>query len=76
MIMERYSMNIQWSDEDQMFLVTLPEWSEYVEAPMTYGKTYEEAVRNGEDALESLICWAKANNKELPKPHVADWAAT
>ena len=32
----RYSMLIQWSDEDQAYLVTLPEWEE--SAPASAGE--------------------------------------
>lgn len=47
----QYSMAIQWSQEDQLFLVHLPEfpWQEF----HTHGKTYEEAARNGQ--VEMLL---------------------
>ena len=47
----RYSMWIEWSDEDQAFIVTLPDF------PMsrTHGSTYEEAVRNGQEVIELLV---------------------
>ena len=31
---------IHWSDEDQSYLVTLPEWRERVLGPVTHGSTY------------------------------------
>jgi len=31
--MSQYSMMIQWSDEDQLFLVTIPEFAERVMMP-------------------------------------------
>lgn len=35
----RYSMLIQWSEEDTAFLVTLPEWEGRVYNPVTHGDT-------------------------------------
>ena len=63
-----YSMVIQWSDEDQAFLVTLPEWADRVLGPVTHGNTYEEAVQRGREALEALITSARTHNEPLPLP--------
>lgn len=60
-----YSMLIQWSDEDKVFIVSLPEFGPYAK---THGETYEKAVRMGCDALESLIEAYKADGKPLPRP--------
>lgn len=46
--MDRYSIILQWSDKDELFLVTIPEFSERVVMPCTHGKTREEAICNGE----------------------------
>jgi predicted RNase H-like HicB family nuclease len=35
---------------------------------MTHGKTYEEAVKQGKDAIESWIMAAVADNEPLPPP--------
>ncbi len=64
----RYSMLIQWSDEDQAFLVTLPEWKDRVIGPVTHGDTYEEAVEHGKEALETLIASAHKHGEPLPAP--------
>ncbi len=49
----KYQMIIQWSNEDNCFLVALPDFpGQYWR---THGNTYEEAVVNGKEALESLI---------------------
>lgn len=47
-----YSMLIEWSEEDQAFLVTLPEWVNRVIMPVTHGSTYGEAVQHGQEVLE------------------------
>ncbi len=61
-----YSMLIEWSDEDQAYLVTLPEWVGRINTPTTHGSTYEEAARNGREVLEWLIEDARAEGKPLP----------
>ena len=50
-----YSMVIAWSEEDQAYLVTLPEWAERAQMPITHGHTHQEAALRGLRALESLI---------------------
>ncbi len=65
-----YSMLIQWSDQDQAYLVTLPEWKGRVFGPVTHGDTYEEAVRNGSEVLEMLVESARESGEPLPEPRV------
>jgi len=65
-----YSMVIQWSDEDQAYLVTLPEWDGRVFNPVTHGDTYEEAIKNGHEALEAIVVSTRKHNESLPKPLV------
>jgi predicted RNase H-like HicB family nuclease len=48
----RYSMVIEWSDEDSVFVVSLPEWGDLVH---THGATYEEALQRGKELIEDLI---------------------
>jgi predicted RNase H-like HicB family nuclease len=61
----RYSMVIQWSDEDQLFLVSLPEFGPYSK---THGASYEEAAKHGREVLESLIEAYEAEGRPLPEP--------
>ncbi len=61
---ERYSMVIQWSDPDNAYIVTVPE----LPGCKTHSDTYEEAVRQGRDAIES---WIEANRYwglPIPEP--------
>jgi predicted RNase H-like HicB family nuclease len=60
-----YSMLIRWSDADQAFIVSLPEFGPFAN---THGETYEEAVRMGREALESLIEAYQADGNVLPEP--------
>jgi predicted RNase H-like HicB family nuclease len=62
-----YRTEIHWSDEDQAYLVTLPEFAG-VSQPCTHGSTYEEAARAGQEVLELLIAEFQAQGKALPEP--------
>jgi predicted RNase H-like HicB family nuclease len=64
-----YSIEIQWSDEDQAYVVILPEWADRYMMPVASGKTYEEAARRGRNALENYIAFAQEDGQPLPKPH-------
>jgi len=66
----QYSMLIEWSEEDQAYLVTLPEWAQQVYMPATHGATYDEAVKNGREVLEMLINDAKESGEPLPPPRI------
>jgi antitoxin HicB len=63
-----YSILIQWSEEDQRYVVTLPEFADRVMQPCNDGLSYEEALRNGQDTLENLIEFYEQEKWELPKP--------
>ncbi|MGH2559794.1 MAG: type II toxin-antitoxin system HicB family antitoxin [Thermomicrobiales bacterium] len=71
----RYSMLIQWSDEDDAFLVTLPEWDGRVINPVTHGASYEEAVGNGREVLQLLVELSLEQGQPLPQPQRAVVAA-
>jgi antitoxin HicB len=62
----QYTILIQWSDEDECFVVSLPEWGDFVH---THGDTYEEALNNGQDLLNFLIESALENQESLPIPN-------
>lgn len=61
----KYSIVIQWSNEDRCYIVSLPEWGEFCH---THGDTYEEALENAQEVLELLIESAKEDGEALPKP--------
>jgi len=60
----RYSMLIQWSDEDEAYIVTVPE----LPGCKTHGSTYEEAVQQGKDAIETLLLFLNDVGEVIPKP--------
>lgn len=61
----KYRMLIEWSESDQVFVVTLPEFP----CNRTHGATYEEAAKNGEEVLDLLIETYQADGRPLPSPH-------
>ncbi len=66
--MNRYTIIIQWSDEDQLFLVTIPEFSDRVIMPCTHGKTRAEAIYNGEEVIEMYLEAWEEEGESIPKP--------
>lgn len=62
----KYEMTIAWSEEDDCYLVCFPEFPG--QKWRTHGDTYEMAVNNGVEVLESLILAYKASGEPLPEP--------
>ena len=65
-------MIIQWSEEDNCFLVGFPDFPG--QKWRTHGDTYELAVTNGIEALDSLIIAYEAAGDALPKRTVCNAA--
>ena len=63
----KYTIIIQWSNEDQCYVVSLPEFKEVFQ-PCTHGETYSGAVKNAQEVLEMLIESAVENGEILPEP--------
>ncbi|MBE9256755.1 MULTISPECIES: type II toxin-antitoxin system HicB family antitoxin [Dolichospermum] len=60
-----YTVIIQWSQEDNCFVVSLPEWGEFCH---THGDTYQEALENAQEVLEMLIESCLEDGEPLPEP--------
>lgn len=60
-------MIIQWDADDAIFVVTVPE----LPGCITHGPTYEEAVKQGQDAIESWVMVAREMGRSVPQPHMA-----
>lgn len=69
----RYSIVIQWSDEDQKYVVSLPEFGPYAH---THGETYEEALKHAQEVLELLIEDYQARGIDLPVPKTIEHLET
>lgn len=63
-----YTIEIKWSDEDNRYVVILPEWADRYAMPVADGSTYEEAVARGRNALENYIEFARQDGIPLPEP--------
>jgi len=59
-----YAMVIEWSDPDQKFIVTVPD----LRGCRTAGVTREEAARNGEEAIASMLATFADSGVPLPAP--------
>jgi len=62
--MNKYEMIIYWSEEDQSFVVEVPE----LPGCMADGPTYGEAVANAEKIIEEWIQTARELGREIPAP--------
>jgi predicted RNase H-like HicB family nuclease len=65
--MSRYSMNVQWSEADQLFLVTIPEFADLVVMPCTHGETREKAIHNGEEVIEMYLEAWQMEGESIPE---------
>jgi len=63
----KYTIIIQWSDEDQCFVLILPEFNNIMQ-PVTHGDTYEEALKSAQEDLELLVESAVEDGEILPEP--------
>jgi predicted RNase H-like HicB family nuclease len=68
----KYQMIIQWSEEDNCFLVGFPDFPG--QKWRTHGDTYELAVTNGIEALDSLIIAYETAGDALPEATVCQAA--
>ncbi|MBE8991906.1 type II toxin-antitoxin system HicB family antitoxin [Nostoc sp. LEGE 12450] len=62
----KYTIMIQWSEEDQSYMVLLPEFT-HIMQPCTHGETYEDALKNAQEVLEMLIESSLADGEPLPE---------
>ena len=70
-------MIVQWSIEDEVYIVSLPEFGDSQGERLrqrvhTHGNTYSEAIKHGEEVIELLIEEYQSQGRKLPTPIVAD----
>ncbi len=63
---EHYSLLIQWDEEDNIYVVTVPE----LPGCKTHGKTYDEAIKNAHEVIELWLETAKDLGWRIPAPKV------
>lgn len=60
----KYELIIYWSEEDQSFIVDVPE----LPGCMADGETYEQAVTHARQVIEEWIVTAQELGRPIPKP--------
>jgi predicted RNase H-like HicB family nuclease len=60
----KYELIIYWSQEDQSYVVEVPE----LPGCMADGKTYEEAVAQAQVIISEWVETAKAMGRDIPEP--------
>ncbi|MGB5914959.1 MAG: type II toxin-antitoxin system HicB family antitoxin [Phormidesmis sp.] len=68
MIQFKYRVNIIWSEEDDCYVVELPEFATEIQRYFTHGDTYQEALENAQEVLALLTESYKAEGRSLPRP--------
>jgi predicted RNase H-like HicB family nuclease len=62
--MIRYELIIYWSDEDEAYLVEVPE----LPGCMADGATYQEALANAEVIIQEWLDTARELGRPIPEP--------
>ena len=62
--MTKYELVIWWSEEDEAFLVEVPE----LPGCMADGATYEEALANVQTILDEWVDMAHQDGRPIPTP--------
>jgi len=60
----KYELVIYWSEEDQSFVVEVPE----LPGCMADGETYAQAVANAQEVIMEWVETARELNRTIPKP--------
>ncbi len=63
---DRFSIRIQWSVPDNLYIAEVPE----LPGCKTHGKTYEEALKNIQEVIPVWIDATKAQGWSIPAPSV------
>lgn len=63
----KYTIVIQWSNEDDCFVVSPPDFEDVMQ-PVTHGETYAEAFENAQKVLELLVESAVEAGEVIPQP--------
>jgi predicted RNase H-like HicB family nuclease len=62
--MYKYELIVFWSDEDERFVVEVPE----LPGCMADGETYDQAVQNAQIIISEWIETAKSLERTIPQP--------
>ena len=61
--MHKYELVVYWSEEDNLYIVEVPE----LPGCMADGTTHEEAVKNAHRVIDEWIQTAHAEGRDIPK---------
>ncbi len=64
--MYKYSMFMSWSEEDEAYIVSVPE----LPGCMADGKTPQKAVENAQVIIQEWIECALEDGDPIPEPHL------
>ena len=62
--MHKYELIIFWSEDDQSYVVEIPE----LPGCMADGETYQEAIKNAQIVISEWIDTAQRIGREIPQP--------
>ena len=62
--MDKYEINIHWSNEDQCYIADVPE----LPGCMAHGETYEDALANIKEVMGLWVETAREFNDPVPEP--------
>jgi predicted RNase H-like HicB family nuclease len=65
MEIDRYSVVIDWSEDDQAFIARIPELA----GCMADGSTQEEALRTVQEVARIWVETAESHGRIVPEPH-------
>ncbi len=68
----KYELTVFWSDEDNVFVVEVPE----LPGCLAHGTTPGEAVANAQDAIQLWIETARDSGRTVPTPRGRRTSAT
>ena len=71
-MVHKYSVNIFWSDEDQVFIAEVPD----LPGCVTHGDTHASALANANDAIQLWIETASEFGDSIPSPKVRSAIST
>jgi predicted RNase H-like HicB family nuclease len=66
--MNKYEINIFWSNEDDCFVVEVPEFP----GCAAHGETHELALANAKEAMALWIDTARQEGRPIPQPQGQD----
>lgn len=62
--MYKYKIEVNWSEEDQVYIANVPE----LEGCMTHGETTEQAIEMANEAIEGYLETLLDIGKPIPEP--------